>query len=280
MKYLKYDIDALHTVLYEILGEIHRICEKYKIPYFLIGGSAIGLFYDGAILPWDDDVDIAMTRENYNRFIDVAQRELSSQYFLSTITTDVHSPFFYTKVKKNQTLFVEERYKDLSMHHGIFVDIFPIDKMPIKGLLRRLQYRVANFLKCCLMSKEVWMWEYFGNCQIESPLPRSRMACFVNKIVNICLTKNAINRLLIMVSTAFNKSNVMSWGSVVTTTDYVSTDELGAIQEVSFGPIKTYSIINLESFLLRNFPTLHRYTDEEVSSKGCNHAPLKLSFNE
>lgn len=280
MHYSESDIMRLHRELYGILEEIHRICVTHKIPYFLIGGSAIGLYYDGGILPWDDDVDIAMTRENYNRFIEIAQRELSSQYFLSTLTTDIHSPFFYAKVKKNQTLFVEERYKDLSMHHGIFVDIFPIDKMPTNGLLRRLQYRVANFLKCCLMSKEVWMWEYFGKCQIEQPLPRSRMACFFNKIVNFCLTKNNINRLLILSSTAFNKSSSKLWGNVVTTTDYVRSDELATIQEISYGPIMAYSILNLEPFLLRNFPTLHRYTDEEVNLKGCNHAPLKLCFNE
>ena len=111
-KYTAKELDLLHAELYDILGETIRICRKHDIPYFVIGGTAIGALYDRAILPWDDDIDIGMARKDYNRFLEVAPRELGDSYFLSWIETDPHSPYYYAKVKKNNTLFVEE------MPHG------------------------------------------------------------------------------------------------------------------------------------------------------------------
>ncbi len=147
------ELTQLHQVLYEILEEIVRICDKHNIPYFVIGGTAIGALYDKAILPWDDDIDIGMKREDYNKFLQIASQELREPYFLSWIHTDPHSPYYFAKVKKNNTLFVEEMFKDVPMHQGIFVDIFPFDRIPNNKLLRKIQYEAVNFLKCCLMGK-------------------------------------------------------------------------------------------------------------------------------
>lgn len=95
--YTPQELEQLHEVLYEILNEIVRICQKHQIPFFVIGGTAIGALYDEAILPWDDDVDIGMKREDYNRFLQVASRELDKRYFLSYIETDPHTPYYLPK---------------------------------------------------------------------------------------------------------------------------------------------------------------------------------------
>ena len=79
-KYTAEELDLLHAELYDILGETIRVCQKHNIPYFVIGGTAIGALYDQAILPWDDDIDIGMTRENYNKFLKVAPGELGPSY--------------------------------------------------------------------------------------------------------------------------------------------------------------------------------------------------------
>ena len=107
-KYTAEELDLLHAELYDILGETIRVCQKHDIPYFVIGGTAIGALYDQGILPWDDDIDIGMTRENYNKFLKVAPGELGPSYFLSWIETDPHTPYYFAKVKKNNTLFVEK----------------------------------------------------------------------------------------------------------------------------------------------------------------------------
>ena len=73
-QYTPEELTQLHQVLYEILEEIVRICDKHNIPYFVIGGTAIGALYDKAILPWDDDIDIGMKREDYNKSPDSLPR--------------------------------------------------------------------------------------------------------------------------------------------------------------------------------------------------------------
>lgn len=193
-KYTAEELDLLHTELYDILGETIRVCQKHDIPYFVIGGTAIGALYDQGILPWDDDIDIGMTRENYNKFLKVAPGELGPSYFLSWIETDPHTPYYFAKVKKNNTLFVEEMFKNVPMHPGIFVDIFPFDKIPDNKLLRRIQSEALGFLKCCLMGKEIWMWKHFGKCEIENPTNRGAFSCLLNRIVDSLFSKKQFTR--------------------------------------------------------------------------------------
>ena len=277
-QYTPEELTQLHQVLYEILEEIVRICDKHNIPYFVIGGTAIGALYDKAILPWDDDIDIGMKREDYNKFLQIASQELREPYFLSWIHTDPHSPYYFAKVKKNNTLFVEEMFKDVPMHQGIFVEIFPFDRIPNNKLLRKIQYEAVNFLKCCLMGKEVWLWKHFGKCQISNPTNRGAVACLLNRIVDMTLSKKTIYRLMVIMQSCFNSWKTLYYNNVITTTDHVLETSLNHLQPIKFGPLYLKAPDGLENFLRYNYPTLHRYTEEE-QDKINNHYPAVLSFN-
>lgn len=277
-KYTAKELEQLHAELYDILGEVIRVCRKCDIPYFIIGGTAIGALYDQAILPWDDDIDIGMTRENYNRFLEVAPGELSDSYFLSWIETDPHSPYYFAKVKKNNTLFVEELFKNVPMHPGIFVDIFPFDRIPDNKLLRTIQYEAASFLNCCLMGKETWMWKHFGKCEIEHPTDRGVFPCFLNKVVDLLFSKKIIYRMLLYTQSCFNSWNTRYYNNVMTTTDYATEESIRYLQPVKFGPLTVTAPNGLEAFLRYNYPTLHRFTKEEQEGVN-NHYPVVLSFN-
>lgn len=277
-KYTTEELEKLHTELYEILEEIARVCRKHHIPYFIIGGTAIGALYDQAILPWDDDVDIGMTRKDYNRFLEIAPKELDSSFFLSWIGTDPHSPYYFAKVKKNNTLFVEEMFKNVPMHPGIFVDIFPFDRIPDNKLLQRMQHETAKFLFCCLLGKEVWMWKHFGKCEIAHPTNRGAIPCFLNRAIDFLLSKKAIYRLLVITQSCFNSWKTRYYNNVMTTTDHVTEESLCQLQQVKFGPLTVTAPNKLEDFLRYNYPTLHRYSEEE-QEKVNNHYPAALSFN-
>lgn len=277
-KYTTEELERLHAELYEILGEIAQVCRKHHIPYFIIGGTAIGALYDQAILPWDDDVDIGMTRKDYNRFLEIASQELSSSFFLSWIETDPHSPYYFAKVKKNNTLFVEEMFKNVPMHPGIFVDIFPFDRIPDNKLLQRIQHETAKFLFCCLMGKEKWLWKHFGKCEIANPTNRGVIPCFLNRTVDSLLSKKAIYRLLVFTQSCFNSWKTRYYNNVMTTTDHVTEESLRQLQPVKFGPLTVTAPNEMEDFLRYNYPSLHRYTEEE-QEKVNNHYPAALSFS-
>ena len=87
-EYNQEELTLLHAELYDILSEVIRVCNKHNISYFAIGGTAIGALYDQAILPWDDDIDIAFTRENYEKFLEVADKEYPGKYKVLNAETD------------------------------------------------------------------------------------------------------------------------------------------------------------------------------------------------
>lgn len=273
-RYTTKELTQLRAVLYDILSEIVRVCDKHNIDYFAIGGTAIGALYDKDILPWDDDVDLGMTRENYNKFLEVAPSELGAGYFLSWIGTDSHTPFYYAKVKKNGTEFIEEKYKHIQMHQGIFVDIFPFDNVPDSPLFRKLQFKISNFLKTCFMAKEVWMWQHFGTCNLSQPLPRSIISTFACKCMTFLFSKQLLFRMLELTQTWYNNKVCQCQGLTITEVDYFSQANIKQPILRAFGPLMIKTPNDIEAFMQEN--SLKRFTEEEGWQR--NHYPYKLEF--
>lgn len=123
----------------EMLLEVERICQKHAITYYLIGGSALGAVRHGGFIPWDDDVDIALPRSDYLRFLKICAQELQGSYYLQTYQTQPHFPFSYAKIYRHNTTFIEPYLAKLRIHHGIFIDVFPLDGVPHFPLFRMIQ---------------------------------------------------------------------------------------------------------------------------------------------
>lgn len=119
--------EKLKVVQLEILDEIDRICKKNKINYFLCGGTLLGAIRHKGFIPWDDDIDIMMIREDYEKFINVCKKSLNSKYYLDCPENNDDFIYIFTKIRKNNTTFNEKAIADRKMHKGIYVDIFPLD---------------------------------------------------------------------------------------------------------------------------------------------------------
>lgn len=131
-------IKDLQLVCLEIFKEIKEICDNHNIEYFMIGGTLLGAVRHKGFIPWDDDLDIGLKREDYNKFLEIAAKKLSDKYFLQTFDTDPNYPLAFAKVRKNNTFLEETHYENIDMHKGIFVDVFPLDKMPNNKFFRKL----------------------------------------------------------------------------------------------------------------------------------------------
>lgn len=121
-------VKELRKVQVEILSEIHKICVDNDIKYYLCGGTLLGAVRHKGFIPWDDDIDIAMPRKDYKRFFQICSNGgLGKDYFLQNTYTEKEYHLPFCKIRKNNTLFDERGVRNLSIHKGIFVDIFPLD---------------------------------------------------------------------------------------------------------------------------------------------------------
>ena len=114
----------------QIAVEVTDLCDRHGIRYALLGGSALGARRHRGFIPWDDDMDMGMLRDDFERFLDVARRELSDSLYVQYWRDDPHMGATFAKVRRNNTVMLEEGSKDTGGHKGISIDIFPFDNVP------------------------------------------------------------------------------------------------------------------------------------------------------
>lgn len=122
------NLRLLHSLLFNCLVEFDRICKKHGIRYFLGGGTLLGAVRHGGMIPWDDDVDVMMKRDDYEKFLTVVEKELSPGMFFQSSQTDNEYHSVFTKIRIDGTRFVTRFSQQFAnMHQGIFIDIFVHD---------------------------------------------------------------------------------------------------------------------------------------------------------
>lgn len=121
-------LQNLWKIQLNILKEIDNICQKNDISYFAISGTLLGAIRHNGYIPWDDDLDIGMTRDNYNKFLKVASKELKNEYFLQTSHTEKNFFRVHAQVRySNSTMLTKGDYNH-KYNMGVWVDIFVYDK--------------------------------------------------------------------------------------------------------------------------------------------------------
>lgn len=146
--------DYLVTVKYkkiwgielQILSEIIRICEKNNIHYFVYGGTLLGAIRHRGFIPWDDDMDVGMLRQEYEKFLLCAERELKEGFCLqkSEMLGEIYEGFSRIRYTDSTGIIYRDRQKECN--HGIFVDIFPLDNMPDNEKKARIQKKKISIL--------------------------------------------------------------------------------------------------------------------------------------
>lgn len=139
------ELPVLQDYVYSIFEEFDRICRKHDIKYSMEGGTLMGAAKYQNFVPWDDDIDVIMVRDQYEKFLQVAPKELDSKFFLESYNSVDEFPLNYAKLCLNGTMICDYDYSHLKkMNHGIFMDIFPIDNVDPKTL--RKQCSVVGIL--------------------------------------------------------------------------------------------------------------------------------------
>ncbi len=119
-------LEQAHNIMLRNLRIFDRICRKYDLGYWLDGGSALGALRHGGFVPWDDDLDVAMLRSDYEKFTKIVQKELPRDLFFQTSETDPAYKESHGKLRDRYSSIMESAC-DEGYQQGIFIDIFPMD---------------------------------------------------------------------------------------------------------------------------------------------------------
>lgn len=140
-----YDIREFQLRSLVLVDAIHKACLEHGLTYYVIAGTLLGAKRHGGFIPWDDDMDIALMREDYNKLLQHAKEWLPEPFFIVTHENTSHYPKYFAKLEDTTTTIVENFY--LGYAGGIYLDIFPLDDVPNNKLLRAIHYHKFNLLR-------------------------------------------------------------------------------------------------------------------------------------
>lgn len=137
-------IDRIREMELQELDELDAICRKHGIRYILAGGSMLGAIRHGGFIPWDDDVDVAMLPEDYEKFLKVCPGELSGSYFYQNYGTESTSHYIHDKIRINDTFFSTRYSNQYRMANGVYIDIFVYYKTSDKPFMQKIHLNLIR----------------------------------------------------------------------------------------------------------------------------------------
>lgn len=149
----------LQAIELDILKLFVEICGRLELRYYLVCGSALGAAKYRGFIPWDDDIDVGMPRPDYQKFLREAPALLPEHIFLQNYRTDPEFPHIFSKLRNSNTTFIEAGASHLDIHHGVFIDIFPLDGYP-QGIFRGFWLEIR---------KKLCGWQQY--CALDCPGP-------------------------------------------------------------------------------------------------------------
>lgn len=120
------ELKKIWAVELDLLMQFDRVCKKHGLKYFLIGGSLLGAIRHHGIIPWDDDIDVGMMREDYDKLLQL-ESEFINPYFLQTPYTDPQYAYSYARIRNSRTTAITPMFKFQGFNNGIYLDIFPYE---------------------------------------------------------------------------------------------------------------------------------------------------------
>lgn len=130
---VKSDLKKVWAVLIDLLYEFDKVCKKHNLKYWLAAGSLIGAVRHKGFIPWDDDLDVFMMRDDCDKLIQIAENEFNHPYFFQTPYSDKGYYFSFPKLRNSNTTAMSNDFVYEKFNQGIYLDIFPLDNCLEEG---------------------------------------------------------------------------------------------------------------------------------------------------
>ncbi len=140
------ELQAVQKLLLLMMDDIHQVCTQNGLSYVICGGAALGAVRHGGFIPWDDDIDICMPRQDYDRLRDCMAKAFPDKYYVQEIRTCHAYDLNFTKIRLNGTVFCE--FLDTEPEKaGVFIDVFPVENVSDRLLFRRMHQLLVDGLQ-------------------------------------------------------------------------------------------------------------------------------------
>lgn len=142
---MNYELKDVHEHILKILMAVDRTCKEHGLRYYIWAGTMIGAVRHKGFIPWDDDLDIAMPREDYDKLVEHCREWLSAPYEMVCAETDEVYPLPFAKIQDADTTLIERMH--LRYVGGIYIDVFPIDGVPANKWKRKWHFARYEYYK-------------------------------------------------------------------------------------------------------------------------------------
>lgn len=154
-EYDDFTLKRIQEVELEILKDFMDICDRHGLDYFGIAGTGIGALRHQGFIPWDDDIDVAMPRDDFEKLLPLVEKEMGDKYLIMNAERYPNYPLMTTRMTMRGTKFKEEALKNIDAPLGIFLDLYPLDKVSDNPKEARRQARDAWFWSKILILRSI-----------------------------------------------------------------------------------------------------------------------------
>lgn len=282
-KYKEYDditLKKIQSVEMEILKDFMDICDRNGLDYFGIAGTGIGALRHGGFIPWDDDIDVAMPRDDFEKLLDLVEEEMGDKYLIMNTERYPNYPLMTTRMTMRGTKFKEEALKNIDAPLGIFLDLYPLDKVSDNPKEVRKQARDAWFWSKVLILRSI-PFPMLGFSGAKAKIIHA-ICGMIHLILKICrVPKTWIYKKVYEAETRSNHyEKTKNLDFYCDTTPYMNlyaVKDIYPLRKMKFEDVKLNFPNNLDNNLTAMYGDYMQLPPEE---KRKNHYPYELKFLE
>lgn len=245
-------VEKIHQVDLAIVKHVVAVCENYELKYFMLGGTMLGSIRHKGFIPWDDDIDLGMPRKDYERFLEIAERELPDYLQVVNYKNTPSYQYYITRIQDTNVKVIEERIGNDSKYTFASIDIFPIDGTPNNTILRKIYFFRVLFHRA-LMS-----------LHYKDSIDRKRKRSFIERIFLSVMEKIPFEKIINPYKEKEKIDKLLSSQNVATS-NYIG-NIMGAyrtreiVPKEWYGQGKKYPFEDIELVGLDNYDAYLKYT--------------------
>ena len=226
-----------------ILKDIDKICSENNINYWIESGTLLGAIRHKGFIPWDDDIDIGMLRQDYEKFVDVCDKRLPEDLFINNYKKNKDMICQWSKVVHKNSEFIEE-----SGVTGLFVDIFPYDFYDEEGNVLKKKMKLAKRYEININSNKNFSKPFIKSLKKNSKILFCKFLSFFVKDKDFSKFYNSCNE--ISRSSNIKNNKVIGYGVEVSRyNNFFNLDDIFPLKKIKFENIEVFAPNNVNNCL-------------------------------